>query len=104
MARWAHGPGRARRSRSGHGSRRAPLGETERPVAEPGDAAALKVGHVVLAVGHGPRASWGLVSALGGAWRTWRGARWTASFASTVLYPGFSGGRWSTRPAPSPGS
>jgi serine protease DegQ len=69
------------------------IGETERPVAEPGDAAALKVGHVVLAVGHGPRASWGLVSALGGAWRTWRGGEVDRFVRlDLVLYPGFSGG------------
>ena len=69
------------------------IGEAEGPVAETGDAAALKVGHVVLAVGHGPRASWGLVSALGGAWRTWRGGEVDRFVRlDLVLYPGFSGG------------
>jgi S1-C subfamily serine protease len=48
-------------------------GDAELPVASIGDAASLKVGHMVLAVGHGPRASWGVVSAIGGQWRTWRG-------------------------------
>jgi S1-C subfamily serine protease len=63
------------------------------PAAEPVDAADLKVGHVVLALGYGPRASWGVVSALGGQWRTWDGGeidRWISP--DLVLYPGFSGG------------
>src|SRR5437867_3911495 len=37
------------------------------PVAELGDSAAIHVGHVVLALGAGPRASWGVVSAIGAA-------------------------------------
>src|SRR5438067_3890839 len=49
----------------------------EWPVAEIADAAALKVGHVVLAVAgpgeHGLHASVGVISCLGEAWRTWRG-------------------------------
>src|SRR3989475_12668637 len=46
---------------------------TDLPLADLGDPGSLKVGHIVLAVGHGPRVSWGGVSALGGRWRTWRG-------------------------------
>jgi S1-C subfamily serine protease len=69
------------------------VGETDWPVAEVGDSASLKVGHVVLAVGYGPRASWGVVSALGGAWRTWRGGEVDRLVRiDLVLYPGFSGG------------
>src|SRR5205807_7861970 len=49
------------------------VADLDGPPAERGDAARLRVGHVVLAVGHGPRASWGVVSTLGEAWRTWRG-------------------------------
>jgi serine protease DegQ len=58
-----------------------------------GDPASLRVGHLVLAVGHGPRASWGVVSALGGGWRTWRGGE-VDQFVrlDLTLYPGFSGG------------
>src|SRR2546426_11558801 len=47
--------------------------DTDLPLADLGDPGSLKVGHIVLAVGHGPRVSWGVVSALGGRWRTWRG-------------------------------
>src|SRR5262245_1721543 len=54
---------------------------------------ALQVGHVVIALGHGPRASWGIVSALGGRWRTWRGGEVDQFVRLDVtLYPGFSGG------------
>src|SRR4029453_15499466 len=38
-----------------------------------GDDAALKVGHLVLALGYGPRVSWGVIGALGARWRSWRG-------------------------------
>ena len=63
------------------------------PVAEIGDSADLKVGNLVLAVGQGPRASWGMVSAVGGAWRTWRGGEVDRFLrVDLVLYPGFSGG------------
>jgi serine protease DegQ len=62
-----------------------------------GDAAALKVGHLVLAVGRDDDgqigASFGIVSALDGPWRTWRGGdvdRFVRPDLS--LYPGFSGG------------
>jgi S1-C subfamily serine protease len=63
------------------------------PIAEVGDSAGLGVGHLVLAVGHGPRASWGVISAVGGAWRTWRGGEIDRLLrVDLVLYPGFSGG------------
>jgi S1-C subfamily serine protease len=69
------------------------IGETDWPVAEVGDSAELKVGNLVLAVGYGPRASWGVVSAVGGAWRTWRGGEVDRFLrVDLVLYPGFSGG------------
>ncbi|HJR50456.1 MAG TPA: serine protease, partial [Gemmatimonadales bacterium] len=38
-----------------------------------GDDSGLRVGHMVLALGYGPRASWGVISALGPPWRSWRG-------------------------------
>jgi S1-C subfamily serine protease len=53
------------------------------PVAELGADADLRVGHLVLALGAGPRASAGIVSALG--------AR-DAIAVDLTLYPGFSGG------------
>lgn len=69
------------------------IGDTDWPVAEVGDSAELGVGNVVLAVGYGPRASWGVVSAVGGAWRTWRGGEVDRLLrVDLVLYPGFSGG------------
>lgn len=69
------------------------IGDTDWPVAEVGDSAELKVGNLVLAVGYGPRASWGVVSAVGGAWRTWRGGEMDRFLrVDLVLYPGFSGG------------
>jgi S1-C subfamily serine protease len=62
-------------------------------VATPGDDAVLKVGHMVLAVGYGPRASWGVISALGPRWRSWRGGDIDRLVRlDLVLYPGFSGG------------
>lgn len=60
------------------------------PIAAMADAATLRVGHVVLALGAGPRASWGIVSAMGDG----GGGQATAG-ALTLdlrLYPGFSGG------------
>jgi S1-C subfamily serine protease len=66
--------------------------ETGRPVAKPSEAE-LRVGHLVLALGYGPRASWGVVSALGGRWRTWRGGEVDRFVrVELTLYPGFSGG------------
>ncbi len=67
--------------------------DTDLPAAELGDPGALKVGHIVLAVGYGPRASWGIVSALGGRWHTWRGGEIDQLLRlDLTLYPGFSGG------------
>jgi S1-C subfamily serine protease len=60
-------------------------------VADVGDSDAVRVGHIVLAVGPGPRASWGVVSAIG----VGRGARSAAGELLNLdltLYPGFSGG------------
>ena len=56
-----------------------------------------KIGHLVLALGR-PQgdqamASLGVVSAVGGTWRTWRGGSIEGVIRSDVtLYPGFSGG------------
>jgi S1-C subfamily serine protease len=65
--------------------------------AELGDTAALKVGNVVLALGRsgerGVHASLGVISGLGGAWRTWRSGHVDQLVRLDVtLYPGFSGG------------
>jgi S1-C subfamily serine protease len=60
-------------------------------VAAVGESDAVRVGHIVLAVGPGPRASWGVVSAVGSG----RGARSAAGELLNLdltLYPGFSGG------------
>lgn len=63
------------------------------PTADVGDSASLEVGHIVLALGNGPRASWGVVSATGGPWRTWRGGEIDRFVRlDLTLYPGFSGG------------
>src|SRR5262245_52713763 len=57
------------------------LAAAELPVAASGDATALRVGHVVLAVarsserGRSLSASWGVISALGGPWRSWHGGQ-----------------------------
>ncbi|HZW32250.1 MAG TPA: trypsin-like peptidase domain-containing protein [Isosphaeraceae bacterium] len=57
---------------------------------------ALRVGHLVLAIGRpsgAPMASLGIVSALGGAWRTARGGVVQGYIRADVsLFPGFSGG------------
>jgi S1-C subfamily serine protease len=73
------------------------LQEAEFPVAEIGDAATLKVGHVVLAIARpgerGVSASWGVISALGGPWHSWHGGQIDQFIRPDVgLYPGFSGG------------
>ena len=63
------------------------------PPAPRGDDGALRVGHMVLALGYGPRARWGVISALGPRWRTWRGGEIDRLVRlDLVLYPGFSGG------------
>jgi S1-C subfamily serine protease len=69
------------------------VSDANSPAAEVGDSADLKVGNLVLAVGYGPRASWGVVSAVDGPWRTWQGGEVDRFIrVDLVLYPGFSGG------------
>jgi len=73
------------------------LPEVAFPTAESSDAAALRVGHVILAVARpgerGLSASWGMISALGGPWRTWYGGQVDQFIrVDLTLYPGFSGG------------
>src|SRR5215475_11926758 len=59
------------------------------PVAPIGDSRAVQAGHIVLAVGEGPRASWGVVSSVASG----RGGAGRAFFdLDLTLYPGFSGG------------
>lgn len=58
---------------------------------------ALKVGHLVLALarpgGSGIAASFGAISAVGGAWRTWSGGQIDKFVRPDLtMYPGFSGG------------
>lgn len=62
-----------------------------------GNAAELRVGHIVLAVGRrggeGLSTSYGVISAIGAAWRTWQGVRVDRYLRLDLLpYPGFSGG------------
>jgi S1-C subfamily serine protease len=63
--------------------------------AERGDAAALRVGNLVLAVGRpggGVTASLGVVSAVGGEWRTWHGGKIDRFVRlDLAIYDGFSG-------------
>ena len=68
-------------------------------VASPGDDAALRVGHMVLAVGYGPRASWGVISALGPRWRSARGGD-IDRLVRLIWFsiPASPGGRSLTRP------
>jgi S1-C subfamily serine protease len=59
--------------------------------------ASIKPGSLVLALGRrgkdGVSASFGVVSAVGGAWRTWRGGQIDRFIRPGVnIYPGFSGG------------
>ncbi len=73
------------------------LPEADLAVAEKGDAAELKVGHLVMALARGGEsgvsASLGTVCSLSGAWRTWRGGQIDRLIRLDVnLYPGFSGG------------
>ncbi|MEW6733966.1 MAG: trypsin-like peptidase domain-containing protein [Acidobacteriota bacterium] len=68
----------------------------ELPVAEIGDSQALKVGHLMLAVGrageNGATASLGVISALSGSWRTWSGGKIDQFVRLDMTsYPGFSG-------------
>ncbi|HXT35316.1 MAG TPA: trypsin-like peptidase domain-containing protein, partial [Chloroflexota bacterium] len=62
-----------------------------------GDSANLRVGQFTLAVarpgGEGLAASSGIVSAISGGWRTWKGGMMDALIkVDLTLYPGFSGG------------
>src|SRR5918996_3525770 len=66
------------------------IGAVDVAVADVGDSDAVRVGHRVLAVGAGPRASWGVISAIGAAWSS-RSESDVFSLDLT-LYPGFSGG------------
>jgi S1-C subfamily serine protease len=59
--------------------------------------AAAKVGHIVLALGRpssdGTMASFGVIGATGGPWRTFRGSQVDGYIRTdTTFYPGFSGG------------
>jgi S1-C subfamily serine protease len=58
-------------------------------VADVGDSDAVRVGHMVLALGAGPRASWGVISAIGAASPRTEGDLFSLDLR---LYPGFSGG------------
>jgi S1-C subfamily serine protease len=63
---------------------------------EIGDASELRIGHIVLAVGRvserGVSASLGIVSAMGGEWRTWRGGLIDQFIRLDMgIYDGFSG-------------
>ena len=67
------------------------------PVATFADAAALKAGHLALALARldetGPRAAFGAVSVVAGAWRPWGGGEIDRLLQSDInLYPGFGGG------------
>jgi S1-C subfamily serine protease len=65
---------------------------------ETGDVAALRAGHLVLAAGrahpsHGVTASFGILGAVGGEWRTWRGGEIGRLLRPDVsIFVGFSGG------------
>ena len=67
------------------------------PAAEIGNSADLKIGHIVLAVARpgegGLGTSWGAISSISGAWRTWAGGQIDLLIRPDLtLYPGFSGG------------
>jgi S1-C subfamily serine protease len=66
------------------------VGVSDVAVADVGDSDAVRVGHMVLAVGAGPRASWGVISAIGAAWS--RRSESDVFSLDLTLYPGFSGG------------
>ncbi|MFB2838994.1 S1C family serine protease [Floridanema evergladense] len=73
------------------------LAETDIPTANLHDSTELKVGEMVLAIARFPEsgisASLGVISALGGTWRTWHGGRIDQFIRPSVMfYPGFSGG------------
>ena len=70
--------------------------DTAVPAVERGDDADLQVGRIILALGRpgpGITASLGIVSAVGGEWRTWQGGRVDRFVRLDVsIYDGFSGG------------
>ncbi|PYM95162.1 MAG: LuxR family transcriptional regulator [Candidatus Rokuibacteriota bacterium] len=66
------------------------IGACDAEVADVGESDVVRVGHMVLAVATGPRASWGVISAIGAA-RSRRAESDVFSLDLT-LYPGFSGG------------
>jgi S1-C subfamily serine protease len=66
------------------------VGGADVALADVGDSDAVRVGHMVLAVGAGPRASWGVISAIGAAWS--RRSEGDVFSLDLTLYPGFSGG------------
>jgi len=70
---------------------------TGAPAANVAPDASLKPGNLVLALGrrgeNGISASFGVISSIGGAWRTWRGGQIERFIAPDVnIYYGFSGG------------
>lgn len=75
------------------------LEAAETPTPEIGDPGSLRVGHLALALGRGesaqagPVASLAVISALGGAWRSWHGGRIDQFIRLDVtIFLGFSGG------------
>ena len=66
------------------------IGDSAMTVADVGDSDAVRVGHMVLALGAGPRASWGVISAIGAA--SSRRTEGDLFSLDLRLYPGFSGG------------
>jgi S1-C subfamily serine protease len=67
------------------------------PITETNAAESLSVGHLILAIGRGAEsgvsATLGVVSALSGPWRTWRGGALDRYIRlDATLYPGSSGG------------
>lgn len=70
---------------------------SDRPTAQIADANALQVGNLVMAIARSPEsgisASMGVISALGGSWRSWHGGQIDRFIRPDLtLYPGFSGG------------
>ncbi|MEP6717071.1 MAG: S1C family serine protease [Terriglobia bacterium] len=73
------------------------IGEGSGDAAKFASDASIKTGNFVYALGrrteNGISASFGIVSAVGGAWRTWRGGQAERFIRPDVtIYPGFSGG------------
>ncbi|MDX2213376.1 MAG: trypsin-like peptidase domain-containing protein [Oculatellaceae cyanobacterium bins.114] len=70
--------------------------ETQLPTAELANAASLKVGHIVLAIARSNEgntsACMGVISALGGTWRSWHGGQIDQFIRPDITpYPGFAG-------------